>query len=426
MRIRKPIVGLEFLTALLTPSQISASVVTRKFRVRTDSGDGRQTLLSHGILGAKRRNSGAIATTSNDAVGVAAPLKCNDPFGHRTNLGGKMISKLCFSRLERTALNIKADVPGAGEPARRTRRRLLSSRRRDRCVRQAFLMFLVYAGAAAAQEGPTAADWIQLFNGRDLAGWDIKFSGHELNENLNETFRVEDGLLKVRYDQWTGFDGEFGHIFYNQPFSHYVVAVEYRFVGDQVAGGPDWARRNNGIMVHSQSAASMSVEQDFPISIEVQLLGGLGEGPRSTANLCTPGTNVVMDGELFTPHCVNSNSETYDGDQWVRAEALVLGDSIVKHIVNGDTVLTYTKPQMGGDGASNTNPGVLEEGQLLSEGYIALQAETAPIDIRKVEVLNLVGCTDPDASNYRNYYVEPDPDACEFAARPDPPTARSR
>lgn len=316
-----------------------------------------------------------------------------------------------------------ANVP---ELVRRVRRRPLGSAPAIQRALQAVALLLLSASALAAQEGPVADDWLQLFNGRDLTGWDIKFTGRELNDNLNETVRVEDGLLQVRYDQWTGFDGEFGHIFYNQPFSHYIVAVEYRFVGEQVTGGPDWARRNNGIMVHSQSAESMGLDQDFPISIEVQLLGGLGEGPRSTANLCTPGTNVVMDGELFTPHCVNSSSETYDGDRWVRAEAMVLGDSIVKHIVNGDTVLTYTKPQVGGGSVANFDAGVFEEGKLLTEGYIALQAETAPIDFRKVEVLNLVGCMDPEASNYRSYYVEADSSACEFAAHGDAPESRSR
>jgi hypothetical protein len=79
-------------------------------------------------------------------------------------------------------------------------------------------------------------------------------------------------------------------------------------------------------MLHSPPATSMGKDQDFPISIEVQLLGGLGKGPRTTANLCTPGTNVEMGGKLFTPHCVNSASKTYDGDQWVRVEVEVLGD----------------------------------------------------------------------------------------------------
>lgn len=303
------------------------------------------------------------------------------------------------------------------EPAFRPAIVRRSARGFERLLVAVSLLVMSVTGAHT-QERPHDEDWIQLFNGRDLAGWDIKFTGRDLNDNLNETLRVEDGLLKVRYDQWSGFNGEFGHIFHNQKFSHYIVAVEYRFVGDQVEGGPGWARRNNGIMVHSQSAASMGRDQDFPISIEVQLLGGLGEGPRSTANLCTPGTNVVMDGELFTPHCVNSSSETYDGDQWVRVEALVLGDSVVKHIVNGDTVLAYTHPQMGGGSVSNTEPGVFEEGRLLTEGYISLQAETAPIDFRKVELLNLVGCTDPQATNHREYYVKSDPEACRYAPNP--------
>ena len=222
-------------------------------------------------------------------------------------------------------------------------------------------------------------------------------------------------MLQVRYDQWPDFNGEFGHIFYKQPFAYYIVAAEYRFVGQQVTGaggGNSWAIRNNGIMVHAQSAASMGLKQDFPISLEVQLLGGLSQGTRTNGNLCTPGTNVVMKGKLVTTHCINSNSITYDGDQWVRVEAMVLGDSVIKHIVNGDTVLTYDKPQMGGGAANNTNPGVLIEGALLSSGYITLQAETAPIDFRKVEIVNLKGCMDPKAANFRPYFVKSDPTAC--------------
>jgi hypothetical protein len=257
--------------------------------------------------------------------------------------------------------------------------------------------------------------WQPMFNGRDLTNWDIKFTNHPVGENFRNTFRVEDGMLKVRYDQWPDFNGEFGHIFYKQPFSYYIVAVEYRFVGEQVTGagaGNSWAIRNNGIMVHSQSAASMGIKQDFPISLEVQLLGGLGRGTRTNGNLCTPGTNVVMNDKLVTAHCINSNSVTNDGDGWVRVEAMVLGDSVLKHIVNGDTVLVYNKPQMGGGNANNTNPGELVAGKMLSEGFITLQAETAPIDFRKVEIVNLKGCTTPGDPNYKPYFVKSDPAAC--------------
>jgi hypothetical protein len=273
---------------------------------------------------------------------------------------------------------------------------------------------LVLGGVTRAQVPgePRSSDWIQLFNGRDLGDWIVKFAKHDLGENLNDTFRVDNGLLEVRYDKWRTFDGEFGHLFYKEPFSYYRLAAEYRFVGEQVAGGPAWARRNNGLMLHSPHPRTMPRDQDFPISLEVQLLGGLGAGPRSTANLCTPGTHVVMNGELHTPHCTNSTSRTYDGDQWVRVEVIVHGNEEIRHIVDGATVLKYSKPQIGGGAVSNFDPAIKVDGTPLTGGYISLQAETAPIDFRKVELLNLEGCTDRRSPSYRGYVVKSNPAMC--------------
>jgi len=265
-----------------------------------------------------------------------------------------------------------------------------------------------------APNDPGREDWIQLFNGKSLDGWTPKFAKHDIGENFNDTFRVENGLLEVRYDKWTRFDGEFGHLFYKDAFSYYRIAAEYRFVGQQVTGGPGWATRNNGLMLQSPDPKTMTKDQDFPISIEVQLLGGLSDGkPRTTANLCTPGSNVVMDGKLFTPHCKNSTSKTYDGDQWVRVEVEVRGDELVRHIVEGATVLEYSKPQMGGGQASPVDPKVKVDGTPMDRGFISIQAETAPIDFRKIELLNLEGCSDPKASNYKSYIVKSDPKACK-------------
>jgi hypothetical protein len=275
------------------------------------------------------------------------------------------------------------------------------------------------AGQSAPARSAVSADqkdWIQLFNGKNLDGWTPKFAHHDLGVNLHDTFRVEDGLFKVRYDKWDKFTDEFGHIFYREPFSYYLLAAEYRFVGAQVAPiapGLDWAIRNNGLMLHSPDPKTMLKDQDFPISIEVQLLGGLSNGkPRTTANLCTPGTNVVMDGQLVTRHCTNSKSKTYDGDQWVRVEVLVHGDELVRHMVEGETVLEYTKPQIGGGSASPVDPKVKVDGTPLTGGYISLQAETAPIDFRKVELLNLEGCMDQKSPSYRPYFVKSKPAAC--------------
>ena len=273
------------------------------------------------------------------------------------------------------------------------------------------------SGVAGPQVSSSQKEWIQLFNGRNLDGWLIKFAGSPLGRNVNDTFRVEDGLLKVRYDKWTTFTNEFGHMFYREPFSYYMIAAEYRFVGDQVRtarANLGWAIRNNGLMLHAQHPKTMLEDQDFPISIEVQLLGGRGDGkPRPTANLCTPGTHVVMKGQLHTAHCTNSTSKTYDGEEWVRVEVLVHGDELVRHMVEGETVLEYTKPQIGGGSVAPVDPAVKVDGTPLTAGYIALQAETAPIDFRKVELLNLEGCTDPSASNYKSYFVKSNPAMCQ-------------
>ena len=267
------------------------------------------------------------------------------------------------------------------------------------------------ATTTAAIPKADAKDWIQLFNGKDLTDWTPKFAKHDLGENFNDTFRVEDGLLKVRYDKWETFNEEFGHMFYKDPFSYYVIAAEYRFVGDQVKAGPAWAIRNNGLMLHAPDPKTMMKDQDFPISIEVQLLGGFGK-PRTTANLCTPGTNVVMDGKLETRHCINSKSKTYEGDQWVRVEVLVHGDELMRHYVEGEPVLEYTKPQIGGGNVSPVDPKVKVDGTPLTGGYISIQAETAPVDFRKIEVLNLEGCKDQKAKTYKAYYVKDNPKDC--------------
>lgn len=248
----------------------------------------------------------------------------------------------------------------------------------------ATLLLLLSAPAANAGEG----EWIQLFNGRNLDGWTAKVRGYEAGENFGNTFRVEDGLLKVGYDEYDKFDRRFGHLFYKDTFSRYRLRVEYRFVGEQAPGGPDWAFRNSGLMIHGESPETMSQDQEFPVSIEVQLLGGRGSGERPTANLCTPGTHVVMEGELVKRHCTRSSSKTYHGDQWVTVEVEVRGGEVVKHIVEGETVLAYSKPQLD-DGDPHARELAKKSGKILEGGTISLQSESHPIEFRKVELLPL-------------------------------------
>lgn len=232
-------------------------------------------------------------------------------------------------------------------------------------------------------------NWVELFNGKDLNNWTVKIRTHELGVNFANTFRVEDGMMQVRYDGYTKFDQQYGHIFYKEPFSYYLLQVEYRFVGEQCPGGEGWALRNSGAMLHSQDPKTILKDQDFPISIEAQFLGGNGIDPRTTCNLCTPGTNVVLADTLFTRHCINSNSQTYHGDQWVQANFIVLGDQEVHHLVGIDTVFSYFKPQIGGGNVNPVDQSIKVDGKLLKEGFISLQSESHPIDFRRVALVDL-------------------------------------
>lgn len=265
-----------------------------------------------------------------------------------------------------------------------------------------------------AQNRKDKEEWISLFNGKDINDWIPKINHHETGDNFANTFRVEDGLIKVRYDKYGAFNEQFGHLYFKQPFSYYHIVVEYRFTGEWRKDAPGYTLKNSGVMLHSQDPRTMPKDQNWPISIELQLLAGLGDGnPRPTGNMCSPGTDVVYKGRIDPRHCIESTSQTYDGDQWVRAEAIVLGDSLITHIINGDTVLQYSKPQIGGGVVENYDPAIKKDGKLLSSGFIALQSEGQEIDFRKVEILNLEGCMDPASKKYKSYYIKPDKTACK-------------
>lgn len=270
-------------------------------------------------------------------------------------------------------------------------------------------------------------EWIALFNGKNLDNWEIKITGHEVGDNYNNTFKVEDSMICAVYNDYESFGNSFGHLYYTKPYSYYKLKMDYRFVGNQVEGGESWANRNSGVMFHAQSAESNSLGQFFPISLEFQFLGGLGEGDRPTGNLCTPGTAVVLKDSVVFPHCINSSSKTYDGDQWVSAELVVLGDEKIVHIINNDTVMTYFKPIIGGGlisqnqeeewknfGIDNQEEWLAKDGKPLKDGYLALQAESSPIDFKNIELLDLCGCMDKKAKNYKSYYVKEDNDKCVY------------
>jgi hypothetical protein len=250
-----------------------------------------------------------------------------------------------------------------------------------------FIALLITTFISSCSPKSSENEWIQLFNGEDLTGWTPKIVGYEAGDNFGNTFRVEDGMIKVRYEEYDSLRDRFGHLFYKDEFSHYRLRVEYRFIGEQTPGAPGWAYRNSGLMLHGQTPESMELNQDFPTSIEVQLLGSDSVAERTNMNVCTPGTNIVMNNELILDHCINSSSELFFGDEWVTAEVEVRGNDVIYHIINGDTVLQYTNPQL--DERDHTYARLIELNngdKMLSKGTISLQSEGHPIDFRKVEI----------------------------------------
>lgn len=231
--------------------------------------------------------------------------------------------------------------------------------------------------------------WETMFNGKDLTGWQPKFTGYEYGVNYKNTFQVEDGNLVVSYDEYDTFNGEFGHLFYKEKLSHYKLRLQYRFVGEQVSGAPDWAYRNSGIKFHSKAPEILPLDQPRLVAVEMQLLGGNGKDERPTGNVCSAGTHIEMDGVLITQHCNNSTSSTFHGDQWVNAEIEVRGNERVIHYINGEKVMEYEKPQL--DDSDEFVQSLVKQGisLMLSEGYIALQAESHPVEFRKIELLRL-------------------------------------
>ena len=236
-------------------------------------------------------------------------------------------------------------------------------------------------------------DWVELFNGENLDGWTAKIVGQPLGQDSLNTFVVEDGLLRVNYSNYKKFSGQFGHLFFAEPYAHYRLLIEYRFVGEQVKGGAGWAKRNSGVMLHSQDPTTMSLKQDFPDSIEAQFLGGLSDGKsRPTGNICSPGTEVDYLGKRLKGHCQASSGDTLDGDQWVSIEMIVNGAESVVHMVNGIEVIRYGNLQLSKGSASAKQRQALNGKAApltLKQGFIALQSESHPIEFRRVAIQNL-------------------------------------
>ena len=252
---------------------------------------------------------------------------------------------------------------------------------------QYLLLILVVLLSNCERPAKQTNDWVPLFNGKDIDDWIVKIHHYDAGDNFGSTFRVKDEMIQVRYDEYGQFNDRFGHLYYKTPFTRFHLSLEYRFTGELQPGAPDYTLLNSGVMFHSQDPRTMPKEQNWPISVEMQFLAGLGDGkPRPTGNMCSPGTDIVYQGKVYDEHCLNSTSKTFSKDEWVTAELIVLGDSLVTHIINGDTVLQYSKPTMGGGVVDGYDSALWKPGKPLTSGYVALQSEGQPIDFRNVKI----------------------------------------
>ena len=250
-------------------------------------------------------------------------------------------------------------------------------------------LLLASSVAATAADASANRAWIPLFNGKNLDGWTVKITGHPLGVNYADTFRVEDGIIKVAYDKYPKFDKQFGHLYSNVAYSRYILRMEYRFEGRMMPDAPNYVNLNSGVMVHSQSPQSMPLDQAFPASIEFQFLADEGKGPRATGNMCSPGTHIEMDGKLITQHIVRSKAPTFSADEWVKVEVEVRGHDEIIHRVNGVEVLRYQHPQL--DPKDPWAAAAIQAGsaRLISFGHIALQAEGQGVWFRNIELMSL-------------------------------------
>lgn len=234
--------------------------------------------------------------------------------------------------------------------------------------------------------------WRSLFDGKTLAGWTPKIRGFPLGENYRDTFSVKDGAIVVSYDKYDNFGERFGHLFYQTPFKAYRLRFEYRFSSQHPADTPAWAVANSGVMIYGQDPKSMAIDDSFPVSVEAQILGPAPGQDRFNGNMCSPGTNVVIDGRLVTTHCINSSYPADPNDQWIRFEVEVSPTGVVTQKVNGKTTIVYSDVQLDPEGRmANSRPLVAARGGnlRLEGGTISLQSEGNPIAFRNIEIMEL-------------------------------------
>ena len=252
------------------------------------------------------------------------------------------------------------------------------------------LPMLALLGAASAPAPAPEPKWQRIFDGKTLAGWTPKITGRAAGEDPLHMFIVKDGAIRVSHANYTKFAGEFGHLFWKMPLKAYRVRFEYRLFGESLPGIQSWQASNSGLMFHAQAPETMRRDQDFPVSLEFQILGVPRPTREPTGNVCTPGTTVVFEGKRDPRHCILSTSPLEPVGRWVRAEVEVLPNGEITHFIDGKAVLHYSAVELD-PGDKDAQPLIAAQGGKLplQQGYIALQSEGHQIEFRNIELQKL-------------------------------------
>lgn len=198
-----------------------------------------------------------------------------------------------------------------------------------------------------------------LFNGRDLAGWTADVPEKDKNPDAPASFIVRDGKL-------VSLGVPRGHLLTDAVYRNYRLEVEYRFPGKP---------GNCGVLVHASRLRALS--RMFPQSIEVQMMH-----ENAGDFWCIEENIEVPDMETRRPR---KEGQNYGGSQGDARRILNLTDGSEKPLGEWNTMVIE---------ARDRTVKVRVNGDLVNEGFnstadrgkIALQAEGAEVEFRKIEI----------------------------------------
>jgi len=208
-----------------------------------------------------------------------------------------------------------------------------------------------------------SAEPIALFDGKTLTGWVSDVPDADKDPNLPASFVVRDGKL-------VSLGKPLGHLVTEKEFSNYKLVVEYRFPGKP---------GNCGVLVHASTPRHLYAM--FPKSIEVQMMH------QHAGDFWCIGENIeVPDMEKRRPR--KDETQKYGGEQADARRIINLTDGSEKPLGEWNTMEIECK---GGEVKVHVNGALVNHGSksTATSGKIALQAEGAEVEFRKVELTPL-------------------------------------